>query len=203
MLGMGAYLLPLLPPSCICSSSYSYRNNRNRNKDRNSNSKIRCWGCSTRSRIILKEFSVSISISSDACNTANNNKHGRRSTRIWALGGADVKSDFDLENQKQQKKNNNKKNNNAKTGHELEVHSHSKGNSNIDMNSNTFPKRWLIVLLCFSAFLLCNMDRVNMSIAILPMSAEYSWSPATVGLIQSSFFWGYLLTQVLSSSSIS
>lgn len=24
-----------------------------------------------------------------------------------------------------------------------------------------FPKRWVIVFLCFSAFLLCNMDRVN------------------------------------------
>lgn len=59
-----------------------------------------------------------------------------------------------------------------------------------------FPKRWVIVILCFSAFLLCNMDRVNMSIAILPMSAEYGWSPTTVGLIQSSFFWGYLVTQV-------
>lgn len=85
-----------------------------------------------------------------------------------------------------------------------------------------FPKRWMIVILCFSAFLLCNMDRVigfinskfskifelfvqffihkfwqvNMSIAILPMSAEFGWNPATVGLIQSSFFWGYLLTQV-------
>ncbi|XP_044979284.1 probable anion transporter 4, chloroplastic [Hordeum vulgare subsp. vulgare] len=60
-----------------------------------------------------------------------------------------------------------------------------------------FPKRWTIVVLCFFSFLLCNMDRVNMSIAILPMSAEFSWSPATVGLIQSSFFWGYLLTQIL------
>ncbi|KAJ4970449.1 hypothetical protein NE237_003548 [Protea cynaroides] len=59
-----------------------------------------------------------------------------------------------------------------------------------------FPKRWVIVILCSSAFLLCNMDRVNMSIAILPMSAEYNWNPATVGLIQSSFFWGYLLTQI-------
>ncbi|XP_024016743.1 sodium-dependent phosphate transport protein 1, chloroplastic isoform X3 [Eutrema salsugineum] len=38
--------------------------------------------------------------------------------------------------------------------------------------------------------------QVNMSIAILPMSAEYGWNPATVGLIQSSFFWGYLLTQI-------
>ncbi|KAG9453930.1 hypothetical protein H6P81_006834 [Aristolochia fimbriata] len=59
-----------------------------------------------------------------------------------------------------------------------------------------FPKRWVIVILCFSAFLLCNMDRVNMSIAILPMSAEFNWNPTTVGLIQSSFFWGYLLTQI-------
>ncbi|OVA13998.1 Major facilitator superfamily [Macleaya cordata] len=59
------------------------------------------------------------------------------------------------------------------------------------------PKRWVIVLLCFSAFLLCNMDRVNMSIAILPMSEEFNWNPATVGLIQSSFFWGYLLTQIV------
>lgn len=60
-----------------------------------------------------------------------------------------------------------------------------------------FPKRWLIVLLCFFSFLLCNMDRVNMSIAILPMAAEFNWNPATMGLIQSSFFWGYLLTQIV------
>ncbi|AET02044.1 anion transporter 4 [Medicago truncatula] len=59
-----------------------------------------------------------------------------------------------------------------------------------------FPKRWVIVLLCFTAFLLCNMDRVNMSIAILPMSQQFNWNSATVGLIQSSFFWGYLLTQI-------
>lgn len=88
-----------------------------------------------------------------------------------------------------------------------------------------FPRRWVIVLLCFASFLLCNMDRVslcfayfvqvcricfflsrvyvvrclwqvNMSIAILPMSQEFNWNSATVGLIQSSFFWGYLLTQV-------
>ncbi|KAK4359513.1 hypothetical protein RND71_021742 [Anisodus tanguticus] len=62
--------------------------------------------------------------------------------------------------------------------------------------SQEFPKRWVIVLLCSSAFLLCNMDRVNMSIAILPMASEFHWSPTTVGLIQSSFFWGYLLTQI-------
>lgn len=41
------------------------------------------------------------------------------------------------------------------------------------------------------------MDRVNMSIAILPMAESFSWSSTTIGLVQSSFFWGYLLTQVL------
>ncbi|CAM6126738.1 unnamed protein product [Calypogeia fissa] len=63
-------------------------------------------------------------------------------------------------------------------------------------SSSWISKRWLIVVLCFFAFLLCNMDRVNMSIAILPMASEYHWSPTTVGLVQSSFFWGYLLTQI-------
>ena len=39
------------------------------------------------------------------------------------------------------------------------------------------------------AFVLCNLDRVNMSIAILPMAQQYGWSTATMGLVQSSFFW--------------
>eukprot|EP00850_Spirogloea_muscicola_P025882 SM004676S16924 [mRNA] locus=s4676:48:1122:+ [translate_table: standard] len=56
--------------------------------------------------------------------------------------------------------------------------------------------RWTIVVLCFFAFLLCNMDRVNMSVAILSMETQYDWSKVTVGLVQSSFFWGYLLTQI-------
>lgn len=38
--------------------------------------------------------------------------------------------------------------------------------------SERVPKRWVIVLLCFAAFLLCNMDRVNMSIAILPIDRK-------------------------------
>lgn len=32
-----------------------------------------------------------------------------------------------------------------------------------------FPKRWVIVILCFSAFLLCNMDRVS-----VPLFLTYS-----------------------------
>ncbi len=43
--------------------------------------------------------------------------------------------------------------------------------------------------LCFVAFMLCNMDRVNMSIAVMPMAAEFGWDTATTGIVQSSFFW--------------
>ncbi|KAG2452408.1 hypothetical protein HYH02_002651 [Chlamydomonas schloesseri] len=59
-----------------------------------------------------------------------------------------------------------------------------------------WQKRWTVVALCFVAFVLCNLDRVNMSVAILPMASQYGWDAATMGLVQSSFFWGYLLTQV-------
>ena len=41
-----------------------------------------------------------------------------------------------------------------------------------------------------------NMDKVNMSVAIIPMSHEYGWSGSQRGLISSAFFWGYALTQV-------
>ena len=29
------------------------------------------------------------------------------------------------------------------------------------------------------------------------MATQYGWDTQTIGLVQSSFFWGYLLTQVL------
>ena len=35
-----------------------------------------------------------------------------------------------------------------------------------------------------------------MSITILPMAEDFGWDMRTVGIIQSSFFWGYLLTQI-------
>ena len=55
--------------------------------------------------------------------------------------------------------------------------------------SSRWKRRWTIIGLCFIAFMLCNMDRVNMSIAILPMAKQYGWDTATIGIVQSSFFW--------------
>lgn len=46
------------------------------------------------------------------------------------------------------------------------------------------------------AFVLCNMDKVNMSVAVIPMAHELGWSATDRGLVSSSFFWGYSLTQL-------
>jgi ACS family sodium-dependent inorganic phosphate cotransporter len=40
------------------------------------------------------------------------------------------------------------------------------------------------------------MDKVNMSVAIIPMAQEFGWSPSVAGLVQSAFFWGYILSQL-------
>lgn len=57
------------------------------------------------------------------------------------------------------------------TGSELDSFSSSEGTGKAFLSSGLasnaspwwekFPKRWLIVVLCFAAFLLCNMDRVS------------------------------------------
>ena len=46
------------------------------------------------------------------------------------------------------------------------------------------------------AFVLCNMDKVNMSVAVIPMARELGWSALDRGLVSSSFFWGYTATQL-------
>lgn len=56
--------------------------------------------------------------------------------------------------------------------------------------------RWRIVLMMSMAFVLCNMDKVNMSVAVIPMARDLGWSATERGLVSSSFFWGYSLTQV-------
>ncbi len=60
-----------------------------------------------------------------------------------------------------------------------------------------WQRRYTLVGLCFSATFICYIDRVNISIAIIPMAAELDWSPSTQGTVLSSFFIGYLLTQIV------
>ncbi|KAG1659650.1 hypothetical protein FOA52_007237 [Chlamydomonas sp. UWO 241] len=40
------------------------------------------------------------------------------------------------------------------------------------------------------------MNKINMSVAIVPMAMEFHWSPSVSGVVQSSFFYGYLLCQL-------
>jgi ACS family sodium-dependent inorganic phosphate cotransporter len=63
-------------------------------------------------------------------------------------------------------------------------------------NSTAMPKRLILVLLCFAATFICYIDRVNISVAIIPMAEQYGWSATTKGFVLSSFFIGYLLAML-------
>ena len=69
----------------------------------------------------------------------------------------------------------------------------------IDDVSRTFawPRRYTVVALFFLATVLCYVDRVSMSVAIIPLSRERGFDAAAQGIILSAFFWGYLWTQLL------
>lgn len=53
-----------------------------------------------------------------------------------------------------------------------------------------------VVLATACAFVIGNMDKINISVAIIPMAKDFGWSPTIIGLVQSSFFYGYLLSQL-------
>ena len=65
-----------------------------------------------------------------------------------------------------------------------------------DMTEGGQKKRWSMIFALFVAFVLCNLDKVNMSVAIVPMSASFGWTSVEKGLVQSAFFWGYAFTQI-------
>ena len=44
--------------------------------------------------------------------------------------------------------------------------------------------------------LLAAQDKVNMSVAIIPMARDFDWSPSVAGIVQSSFFYGYMACQI-------
>lgn len=60
-----------------------------------------------------------------------------------------------------------------------------------------WPRRYNLVALCFCAVFICYLDRAVISVTIIPMANEFGWDRATQGLVLSSFFVGYLTTQVL------
>jgi len=64
----------------------------------------------------------------------------------------------------------------------------------------SWPKRKSVVFLSFIAIFICYIDRVNISVAIIPMAGDLDWNLRTQGFVLSSFFIGYLLLQVVGGS---
>ena len=58
------------------------------------------------------------------------------------------------------------------------------------------PSRYRVILGTTCAFVLCNMDKVNISVAIIPMAKDMGWSVGTAGFLQSAFFYGFAASQL-------
>ena len=68
--------------------------------------------------------------------------------------------------------------------------------SNI-ITETKFKKRYWLIVLCSLNALIAYADRTNISVCILSIAQEFSWSSSTSGFVLSSFFYGYVCTQVM------
>ncbi len=59
------------------------------------------------------------------------------------------------------------------------------------------PYRFKVVFLSFLAVFICYIDRVNISVAIIPMQEQFGWSESQVGIILGSFYFGYMITMII------
>lgn len=59
------------------------------------------------------------------------------------------------------------------------------------------PVRFRVVFMSFLAVFICYIDRVNISVAIIPMQEQFGWSESQVGIIFSSFYLGYIFTMTI------
>lgn len=64
-------------------------------------------------------------------------------------------------------------------------------------STKQIKQRHVVVAFCSLSTFICYADRINMSVTILHMAAEYRWTSVTQGWILSSFFYGYICTQVV------
>ena len=60
-----------------------------------------------------------------------------------------------------------------------------------------FPYRFRVVFLSFLAVFICYIDRVNISVTIIPMQKQFGWSEFQTGFIFSSFYFGYMITMIV------
>ncbi|MBF13246.1 MAG: MFS transporter [Legionellales bacterium] len=57
-------------------------------------------------------------------------------------------------------------------------------------------QRFKVIVLTVAAVFICYLDRVVISLAIIPMSEEAGWSETHKGIVLGSFYIGYMLTQI-------
>ncbi len=72
------------------------------------------------------------------------------------------------------------------------------GNSTqtVERHRGELPVRYPLLALCFFACLICYLDRISISVAVIAMQDHFGWSETTKGVVLSSFFIGYMLGQI-------
>ncbi|KAJ7961295.1 Phosphate transporter [Quillaja saponaria] len=63
--------------------------------------------------------------------------------------------------------------------------------------NSSIPERFKVVVLMAGIMCLCNADRVVMSVTIVPLAVKHGWSSSFLGIVQSSFLWGYLFSSFI------
>ena len=61
----------------------------------------------------------------------------------------------------------------------------------------SIPYRFKVVFLSFLAVFICYIDRVNISVAIIPMQQQFGWTESQVGIILGSFYFGYMISMTI------
>ncbi len=64
------------------------------------------------------------------------------------------------------------------------------------------PQRFKVISLTVAAVFICYIDRVVISLAIIPMSEEAGWTETQKGIVLGSFYIGYMVTQIWGGTSV-
>src|ERR1700692_3958997 len=59
-----------------------------------------------------------------------------------------------------------------------------------------WPQRYTVVALFFLGTALCYIDRISISVAIIPLARQFGYDSAKQGVVLSAIFWGYIWTQL-------
>lgn len=62
--------------------------------------------------------------------------------------------------------------------------------------SPRWPARYSVVALFFLGTALCYIDRISISVAIIPLAHQFGYDSAAQGVVLSAVFWGYIWTQL-------